>query len=263
MGIRKGKCSAKIVDTLVPQTITNNTKSFTIVMESIKFKKNHPAPTLPFQATTGSTAYNLFPLKKIHIPPMAQKSISTGLSCKMPPTIYGQVTSWSRMSFKHQINIVTGIINSNYQGNINVLLHNHSEHSYELDPKRAMAQLLFVPISQLSIMETNILSQTECSSRGFGSTNCTTMISNTIQLKTVAGQPPGATILGMHLSKATINLNSLNGLISQVIIDSGSNISLISSKLLERFDPPLKLKEGQDIKINQVTRQSSTNHTYH
>ena len=188
-----------------------------------------------------------------------RKSISTGLSCKIPSTVYGQVTSRSGVSFKHQINVVTSIIDSDYWGNINILLHNHSEQSYELDPKRVMAQLLFIPISQLSITEMNILSQTKCSSRGFGSTDCATMISNTIQLKTIAGQPPGTTFLGMQLSKATVNLNSLNGLVSQIIINSGSNISLISSKLLERFNPPLKLKEGQDIKINQVTRQLSTN----
>ena len=137
---------------------------------------------LPFQATKGSTAYDLFPLERIYIPPATQKSISTGLSCQMPSAVYGEVTSWSGMSFKHQIDVVTGIIDSNYQGIINVLLHNHSEWSYELDPKRAMAQLLFVPISQLPIMEVNNLSQTECSSEGFGSTNCTAMISNAIQL---------------------------------------------------------------------------------
>jgi len=137
---------------------------------------------LPFQATKGSTDYDLFPLKGIYIPPTTWKSISTGLSCQMPSTIYGQVTSQSGMSFEHQIDIVTSIINSNYWGIINILLHIHSEQSYELDPKRAMAQLLFVPISQLPIMEVNSLSQTECSSEGFGSTNCTAMISNAIQL---------------------------------------------------------------------------------
>ena len=100
----------------------------------------------------------------------------------------------------------------------------------------------------------NSLSQTKCGSEGFGSTNCVAMISNAIQLKTVAGRPPGTTFLGVQLSKATVRLNSPNGPVSQIIIDSGSNISLISTKLLERFDPPLKLKEGQDIKINQVTR---------
>jgi len=84
-------------------------------------------------------------------------------------------------------------------------------------------------------------------------------ISNSIQLKTIAGWPPGTTFLGAQLSKATVSLNSPNGLISQIIINSGSNISLILSKLLERFNPPLRLKEGQNIKIDQVTGWSSTN----
>jgi len=91
------------------------------------------------------------------------------------------------MSFKHQIDIVTSIIDSDYQGIINVLLHNHSERSYELDHRKAMAQLLFVPISQLPIMEANSLSQTKCGSEGFGSTDHVAMISNAIQLKTIAG----------------------------------------------------------------------------
>ena len=116
-----------------------------------------------------------------------------------------------------------------------------------------MAQLLFVPISQLPIMEVNSLSQTEHGSEGFGSTDCAAMISNAIQLKTIAGRPPGTTFLGTQPSKATVRLNSLNRPVSQIIINSGSNISLISTKLLEKFNPPLKLKEGQDIKINQVT----------
>jgi len=115
------------MDTLVPQTTANNAKTFTIKMESIKFKKNDPAAMLPFQATKGSAAYDLFPLERIYIPPMTRKSISTRLSCQMPSTVYGQVTSQSGMSFKHQIDIVTGIIDSDYQGIINILLHNHSE----------------------------------------------------------------------------------------------------------------------------------------
>jgi len=98
-------------------------------------------------------------------------------------------------------------------------------------------------------MEMNILSQTGCSSGGFGSTDCATMISNAIQLKTVAGQPPGTTFLGMQPSKETVSLNSPNGLVSQIIINSGSNISLISSKLLERFNPPLKLKKDKISKL--------------
>jgi len=113
-----------------------------------------------------------------------------------------------------------------------------------------MAQLLFIPISQLPITEMNNLSQTKHGSKGFGSTDHTAMISNAIQLKTIAGQPPGTSFLGAQPSKVTVMLNSLNGPITQIIINSGSNISLISTKLLERFNPPLKLKD----RISRLTR---------
>jgi len=52
---------------------------------------------------------------------------------------------------------------------------------------------------------------------------------------------------------------SLSGTKSSVIIDSGSNISLISSQLISQIQPPLKIKTGQKIKISQVTGWSSTN----
>ena len=51
---------------------------------------------------------------------------------------------------------------------------------------------------------------------------------------------------------------SLTGTKSSVIIDSGSNISLISSQLITQIQPPLKIKNRQKIKISQVTGRSST-----
>jgi len=94
--------------------------------------------------------------------------------------------------------------------------------------------------------------------REFGSTDTGTFTSEVIQLRPVAGRPPSTTFLGAQPSKATIRLNSPDGPSAQIIIDSGSNISLISSKLLEQLQPPPKPKEGQNIKINQVTSRSST-----
>ena len=62
----------------------------------------------------------------------------------------------------------------------------------------------------------------------------------------------------MQPSKATVRLNSPNGPLAQVVIDSGSNISLVSTQLLDKMNPPLKPKTGQEIKISQVTGRSST-----
>ena len=136
-GNQGGQCSAKIADTLVPQTstnIVNLAETFTITTEAIKFLRNTPQATLPFRGTIGSTAYDLYPLQEEIIPPNTRKQISTGLSCEFPPTLYGHVTSRSGMSVKHSVDVVPRVLDSDYQGPIGVLLHNHSDKPYTLEP---------------------------------------------------------------------------------------------------------------------------------
>jgi len=67
------------------------------------------------------------------------------------------------------------------------------------------------------------------------------------------------TFLGAQPSRAMVRLGSPEGPLAQVIVDSGSNITLVSSKLLEKLSPTPKPREGQNIWINQVTGRSSTN----
>jgi len=82
--------------------------------------------------------------------------------------------------------------------------------------------------------------------------------SEVIQLKALMGRLPGTTFLGVQPSKAMVRLNLTDGPAATIIINSGSNISLVSSKLLEKLNPLPNPKEGQHIKINQVTGRSST-----
>jgi hypothetical protein len=121
-----------------------------------------------------------------------------------------------------------------------------------------MAQILFLPLCQLPIVEVDELRRTTRGPNGFGSTDIKSFISKVIKLQPVVGRPPGTTFLGAQPSKATIRLNSPDGPTAQIVIDSGSNISLISSKLLGQLQPPPTPKEGQNIKINQVTGRSMT-----
>ena len=121
-----------------------------------------------------------------------------------------------------------------------------------------MAQILFLPLSQLPIVETQELSETTRGTKGFGSTDVKTFTVEVIQLQQVTGRPPGTTFLGAQPSKAAVRLNSPNSPSTLIVIDSGSNISLVSTKLLERIHPTPKAQEGQHIKINQVTGRSLT-----
>jgi dUTP pyrophosphatase len=119
----------------------------------------------------------------------------------MPPHIYGQITPRSSLSFKHQIDTTSGVIDSDYCGTISILLHNHSDDEYQLDPKKAMAQMLFLPLSQLPTQKSNQLSDTSRGSDGFRSTDIIALQANTdIQLKPIMARPPGTTFLGVQPS---------------------------------------------------------------
>ena len=260
-GNQGGQCSTKIADTPVPQVapnIVNTMETFGVKTENIKILLHDPQARLPTKATTGSATYNLFPLEEHTIPAHTRLLISTGLKIEIPTPYYGQISSRSGLSSKHLIDVTAGVIDSDYRGIIKVLLHNHSDQPYLLSPKQSMAQILFLPLAQPPVVETSEISNTKRGHQGFGSTDPTTFTTEVIELQPVAGRPPGTTFLGAQPSKATVRLNSQNGPLAQVVINSGSNISLISMRLLDKMDPPLKPKTGQEIKISQVTGQSST-----
>ena len=242
-GNQGGRCSAKVADSLVPQSapnLVNLAETLTVTTDSIKFLKRDSLATIPKKGTDGSAAYDLYPLQEEIIPARTRKQVSTGLSCEFPPHLYGHITSRSGMSVKHSVDVVAGVLDSDYRGQIGVLLHNHSDQPYHLHPTRAMAQILFLPLSQLPIIESKLLSETVRGAKGFGSTDVKTFASEVIQLKPVAGRPPGTTFMGAQPSKASVRLNSIDGPITSIVVDSGSNISLVSSKLLENLNPTPK-----------------------
>jgi len=109
----------------------------------------------------------------------------------------------------------------------------------------------------------NNLSEPPQGNKGFSSTDkpATSLgiMGEIIQLFKSSGHPPGTHFLGATPCQALVILMSLAGIKSSVIIDSGSNISLISSHLIPQIQPPLKVKTGQKIKISQVTGLPQTN----
>ena len=255
-GNQGGKCSAKIADTLVPQSapnVVNSVETFGAEIENIKITIQDPRAKLPSRATEGSAAYDLYPLEDEEIPAHTRKAISTGLRMEIPTSSYGQITSRSGLSSKKLLDVTAGVINSDYRGVVKILLHNHSDQSHTITPGQAIAQILFLPLAPFKVQEALELSSTTRGQQGFGSTDSRTFATEVIHLKPVAGRPPGTTFLGAQPSKATVRLNAPTGPTAQVVIDSGSNISLVSTRLLEKLNPSPKPRTGQEIKISQVT----------
>ncbi len=255
-GKQLGCCSAKIADPLIPQTamnVINLAETYSSVTSAIKFLCQLPQATIPKRATVGSATYNLYLSEEVTVPSHSRRLVSTGLSCEFPPTMYRQIASRSGLTLKHSVDVMTGVLDSDYRGTINILLHNHSDLPYQLQLNQATAQILFILLSQLPLEEATRLSDTDQGAKGFRSSDIRTFNSEVLQLKPVTGRLPSTTFLGVQPSKATICLNLVSRPVATIIINSRSNITLISLKLLVTLDPRPNPKEGQHIKINQVT----------
>jgi len=78
-----------------------------------------------------------------------------------------------------------------------------------------------------------------------------------VELKKHQAWPPGCSFLGSQAAQVPATINSVSENLAKVIVDSGSNITLISQKLLTEIQNPAKLKQGQKINLVQVTGNAS------
>tara|TARA_B100000530_G_scaffold289486_1_gene205414 strand:- start:45 stop:482 length:438 start_codon:yes stop_codon:yes gene_type:complete len=129
---------------------------------------------LPSYSTKQSSGLDLRAniLEKIILAPFDRKLIPTGLSISIPEGYEAQVRPRSGLSIKNGITVLNspGTIDSDYRGDIGVILINLSKESYTINPGDRMAQLVF---SKYEKIEWGIVSDLTDSNRGksgFGST---------------------------------------------------------------------------------------------
>ena len=138
----------------------------------VKFKRLYPEATIPTKATEGSAAYDLYSVETAYIPAGEMVTIGTGLSLEIPKGWKGEI--YSRSGFASKGIVVAnspGKIDSDYRGEIQVLLHNiGNQHMAAIGPGERIAQLELNPVYDIEFEEVVDLSTTERGDMGFGST---------------------------------------------------------------------------------------------
>ena len=84
-----------------------------------------PDAKLPYRATPGSAGNDLYSAECCEIEPGSRKLISTGIALQIPKHTYGRIAPRSGLSFHHYLDICAGVIDSDYTGEIKVLLANN------------------------------------------------------------------------------------------------------------------------------------------
>ncbi|NLD05256.1 MAG: dUTP diphosphatase [Synergistaceae bacterium] len=142
-------------------------------MSKMKVKiKADAGISLPSYATPGSSGLDLRAAQPAVIPSGERGCVGTGLYLEMPLGCEAQVRPRSGLALKHGITVLNtpGTIDSDYRGEIKVILINHGKQDFSIEPGDRIAQIVFAEVTQVDLEKAEELDKTERSSGGFGST---------------------------------------------------------------------------------------------
>ena len=127
---------------------------------------------LPVYKTEGASGLDLFSREDVVIGPGEFKTIPTGIAVEIPKGYEAQVRPRSGIASRYGIGILNspGTIDSDYRGEVKVVLFNFGKDSFEIKKGDRIAQLMFSRTVRVKLEETEILSPTERGEGGFGHT---------------------------------------------------------------------------------------------
>ena len=143
-------------------------------MVKILIKKLNTKVQLPTYKTSGSSGMDLmaFINKPVLILPKKSELIPTGLSLAIPDNTEIQIRPRSGLAAKNNISVLNtpGTIDSDYRGEIKVILFNHGSNDFIVNNGDRIAQMVLVPIIKATFEEVENLPETIRGEGGFGST---------------------------------------------------------------------------------------------
>ncbi len=127
---------------------------------------------LPAYATTGAAGMDVVSAETLSLAPGARHAVATGLALAIPAGFEIQVRPRSGLALKHGITVpnTPGTIDSDYRGELKVILINHGAEAFAIQRGDRIAQLVLAPVTQAQWHEVAELDETKRGQGGFGST---------------------------------------------------------------------------------------------
>ena len=143
-------------------------------MVKVLVKKLDPAVKLPEYKTDGASGMDIiaFLKKTINIKSKTSSLIPTGISIAFSESYEIQIRPRSGLAAKNNITVLNspGTIDSDYRGEIKVVIYNHGDSDFIVNNGDRIAQMVLSPVVKIKLEETNDLPKTIRGEGGFGST---------------------------------------------------------------------------------------------
>jgi dUTP pyrophosphatase len=139
---------------------------------TVRFKRLHPLAVLPQYAHPGDAGMDLCASEAVLLAPGHSALVRTGLVMELPPDTEAQVRPRSGLALRHSLTLLNapGTIDAGYRGEIGVILINHGQAPFQVEPGMRIAQMVVAPVLRVRIEEVVAVSDTARGAGGFGST---------------------------------------------------------------------------------------------
>lgn len=141
---------------------------------TVRYIKLRPQAQAPQYMTDGAAGLDLFaaPDEMVTIEPMKRALIPTGIAVDIPVGFEGQVRPRSGLALKKGITLPNspGTIDSDYRGEVGVIMQNLGEEPFEVRAGDRIAQLIIAPVCRVDLQLVDSLEETERNGGGFGHT---------------------------------------------------------------------------------------------
>jgi dUTP pyrophosphatase len=138
----------------------------------VKRLTNGEGLPLPAYASDGAAGLDVVAAEDLILEPGARRAVGTGFALAIPPGFEVQVRPRSGLALKHGITCLNtpGTIDSDYRGEVKVILANLGSEPFEVRRGERIAQLVPAPVLRAAFREVGELDSTERGAGGFGST---------------------------------------------------------------------------------------------
>jgi dUTP pyrophosphatase len=139
--------------------------------ECLSFKRLDPKAMLPTRGSASAAGLDLYSIEAVSLKPKERRLIRTGLAVAIPEGYYGRLAPRSGLATKKGIDVLAGVIDADYRGEIGCLLYNAGDEIIDLPAQSKICQLIIEKIITPDAIWVDSLAETSRGIGGFGSTD--------------------------------------------------------------------------------------------
>ena len=140
-------------------------------VDVLRFKQLDSKAVLPARGSALSAGLDLCSIEDVVLQPKQRATVPTGLAVAIPPGFYGRVAPRSGLAAKNGLDVLAGVIDSDYRGEIRCVLYNTGDAVIEMPAGSKICQLIVEQIITPEAAWVNDLDSTARGAGGFGSTD--------------------------------------------------------------------------------------------